>query len=185
MKKISVILVLILFSFFTSGYKKPDYYTIDAVKNARIHNNKGILYLEERLYYPAIQEFKIAISLNPNTQATAVYYNNLGETYMKLERPDLALDCFEKALVQYSLNFKYYQNLADCYVALNMTEQKFKETAERTNPLNMIMRGVLYEKTGEVRQAITTLDEFTYLEPDLLITPAIRQHIRKLVKENL
>jgi len=183
MKK--VIFALILISFLTSGYKRPDYYTIDAVKNARIHNNKGIFYLEEHLYYPAIQEFKIAISLNPNTQATAVYYNNLGETYMKLGSPDLALDCFEKALVQYSLNLKYYQNLADCYVALNMTDAKFKETAEKTNPLNMIMRGILYEKTGEIRKAITTLDEFTYTEPDLLITPAVRQHIRQLVKENL
>ena len=104
---------------------------------------------------------------------------------MKLNRPDLALDCFEKALVQYSLNLKYYQNLADCYIALNMTDQKFQETAEKTNPLNMIMRGLLYEKTGDVRKAITILDEFTYTEPDLLITPSIRLHIKKLVKEHL
>ncbi|MBO5434521.1 tetratricopeptide repeat protein [bacterium] len=185
MKKIAIIFILILSSFLTSGYKRPDFYTIDSVKNARIHNNKGIYYLEEHLYYPAIEEFKIAISLNPNTQATAVYYNNLGETYMKLNRPDLALDCFEKALVQYSLNLKYYQNLADCYIALNMTDQKFQETAEKTNPLNMIMRGLLYEKTGDVRKAITILDEFTYTEPDLLITPSIRLHIKKLVKEHL
>ena len=75
MKKTITILSLILISFLTSGYKKPDFYTINSVKNARIHNNKGIMYLEERLYYPAIEEFKIAISLNPNTQATAVYYN--------------------------------------------------------------------------------------------------------------
>ena len=185
MKKTITILSLILISFLTSGYKKPDFYTINSVKNARIHNNKGIMYLGERLYYPAIEEFKIAISLNPNTQATAVYYNNLGETYMKLERPDLALDCFERALVQYSLNLKYYQNLADCYVALKMTEQKFKETEEKTNPLSMVMRGILYEKTGEYRKAITTLDEFTYIEPDLLITPAVKLHIKKLVKEHL
>lgn len=185
MKKTTIIFALILFSFLTSGYKRPDFYTIDSVKNARIHNNKGIMYLEERLYYPAIQEFKIAISLNPNTQATAVYYNNLGETYMKVGKPDLALDCFERALVQYSLNLKYYQNLADCYIALNMTEQKFKETAEKTNPLNMVMRGILYEKTGDYKNAITILDEFAYTEPDLLITPAVRLHIKKMVKEHL
>lgn len=94
-----------------SGYKKPEYYTIDAVRNAYIHNNRGLNYVAERMYYPAIEEFKIAISLNPNTQATAVYYNNLGETYMKIGYPDLAQDCFERALKQYSLNLKYYKNL--------------------------------------------------------------------------
>lgn len=112
MKK-SAILFLILTSLMVSGYKKPEYYTIDAVRNAYIHNNRGLNYVAERMYYPAIEEFKIAISLNPNTQATAVYYNNLGETYMKIGYPDLAQDCFERALKQYSLNLKYYKNLAD------------------------------------------------------------------------
>ncbi len=185
MKKTLAILFLLLISFSTSGYKRPDFYTIKSEKNAQIHNNKAINYLEERLYYPAIQEFKIAISLNPDTQATAVYYNNLGETYMKIGAPDLAQDCFERAIKQYSLNLKYYTNLADCYIALKIADKKLEETKLNSNPLNLIMRGVLYEKTGDIRNAITTLDEFVYTEPDLLITPAVRQHVDKLVKENL
>lgn len=185
MKKVFTIFALIFLSIYTSGYKKPDVYVIDAVRNAYIHNNKGLNYLKDNLYYPAIQEFKIAISLNPNTQATAVYYNNLGETYMKLGYPDMAIDCFEKAILQYSLNLKYYQNLADCYVALNITDQKLKETHANSNPLNLIMRGIIYEKTGQIDKAITTLDEFTYTEPDLLITPAVKLHIKDLVQENL
>ena len=185
MKKITVIFFLIFLSFLTSGYKKPDVYKIDAVRNAYIHNNKGTIYVQDRLYYPAIQEFKIAISLNPNTQATAVYYNNLGEVYMKIGAPDLAVDCFERALLQYSLNLKYYQNLADCYIALNIADKKLQETRENANPLNLIMRGLIYERTGNVRQAITTLDEFTYLEPDLLITPDVKRYLQNLVRENL
>ena len=66
-----------------------------------------------------------------------------------------------------------------------MTNQKLQESASNSNPLNMIMRGILYEKTGNVKRAITTLDEFTYLEPDLVITPAVRAHIRQLVQESL
>ena len=62
-------------------------YTIDPEKNAYDHNNKGIMYLEEKCYYAAIQEFKIAISLNPKTQATAVYFNNLGKTYLIIGYP--------------------------------------------------------------------------------------------------
>ena len=115
MKKTSAIFFLIFLTFLTCGYKKPDVYEIDAVRNAYIHNNKGLNYVQDRLYYPAIQEFKIAISLNPNTQATAVYYNNLGEVYMKIGAPDLAVDCFERAILQFSLNLKYYKNLAEYY----------------------------------------------------------------------
>ena len=185
MKKFAIIFLLLLISISTSAYRKPDFYTIDSTRNANLHNNKGINYLDERLYYPAIQEFKIAISLSPNSQATAVYYNNLGETYMKVGAPDLALDCFERAILQFSLNFKYYQNLADCYVALKIADKKLQETMTNSNPLNLVMRGVLYEKSGNIKNAITTFDEFTYSEPDLLITPAIKQHVKKLVEENL
>ena len=168
-----------------SGYKKPEYYTIDAVRNAYIHNNRGLNYVAERMYYPAIEEFKIAISLNPNTQATAVYYNNLGETYMKIGYPDLAQDCFERALKQYSLNLKYYKNLAVCYKARGIVNAKIKETNLNQNPLNLVMRGLLYEKNGEIPRAITTLDEFTANEPDLIITPAVKEYVNGLVRENL
>ena len=38
-------------------------YTIDAERNAYDHNNKGIMYMEEKFYAAAIQEFKIAVVL--------------------------------------------------------------------------------------------------------------------------
>ena len=104
---------------------------------------------------------------------------------MKIGAPDLAVDCFERAILQYSLNLKYYQNLADCYIALNVADKKLQETRENSNPLNLIMRGLIYERTGNVRQAITTLDEFTYLEPDLLITPDVKRYLQNLVREKL
>ena len=83
MKK-QFILFLICLSFLASGYKTLDTFVIDATKNAYFHNNLGLNYLKEHCYYAAIQEFKIAISLNPNTQATAVYYNNIGDAYMAI-----------------------------------------------------------------------------------------------------
>ena len=79
-------LILIL----TCGYRKPYRYTIDAGKDAFYHNNVGLNYLQDRIYYAAIQEFKIAIQLSPNTQATAVFKSNLGETYMYIGYPDMA-----------------------------------------------------------------------------------------------
>ena len=179
MKKFSTILI-IFFAFLTSGYRKPDVYEIDATKNAYSHNNMGLIYVDEKCYYAAIQEFKIAISLNPNTQATAVYYNNLGETYLKIGYPEYALDCFERALKQYSLNFKYYQNLAETYKLLNMLDTKIMEYADNKNPLNRVMLGLLYEKKGDTRRAITILDDFVMSEPDLIITNAVKKHIKDL-----
>ena len=126
MKK-ALLISLIFLSFITSGYRKPEVYTIDATKNAYIHNNLGLRYMNERCYYAAIQEFKIAISLNPDTQATASYYNNIGDAYMKIGYPDWARDPYEQAVKQFSLNFQYYQDLAKCYKALGLVPSKIKE----------------------------------------------------------
>lgn len=181
MKKL-LLLSLIFLSLLTSGYRKPDVYVIDATKNASWHNNLGLRYLDERCYYAAIQEFKIAISLNPNTQATAVYFNNLGNTYMQIGYPDYAQDCFEKAIFQYSLEFKYYKDLADCYKARKLVPLKIKEYSSNSNPLNKVMLGLLYVESGDIRRGIIILDEFAMSEPDLMITRSIKQYIKELVK---
>jgi len=80
--------------------------------------------MNERCYYAAIQEFKIAISLNPNTQATAVYYNNIADAYMEIGYPNMAQQPYEDAIKQYSLNLQYYQDLVKCYKALNIIPAK-------------------------------------------------------------
>ncbi len=186
MKKILLILTLIIGiqkGFCAGGTIVT--YTIDPEKNAYLHNNKGIECASEKDYYCAIEEFKIAISLNPKKQSTAVYFNNLGKTYMTIGYPNLALDCFENALKQYNLNFEYYKNLADCYDKLGMTKQKLKEYGQNAekNPLNKIMVALLKEKTGDSRRAIIILDNFIHSEKDLLITPAIKNHINSLLSE--
>ena len=45
------------------------------------------------------------------------------------------------------------------------------------------MRGLLLEKQGDLQDAITILDEFVAKEPDLIITPAVKGYIQKLVKK--
>ena len=180
MKKF-LLLSLICLSFLASGYRKPDVYEIDATKNAYIHNNLGLIYVDEKCWYAAIQEFKIAISLNPNTQATAVYYNNLGEVYLTIGYPDYAVDCFERALKQYSLNFKYYQNLAKTYKMLGTVDKYISVYSKEGNALNKVMLALLYEQKGDTKRAITILDDFAMSEPDLIITGAVKKHIKELV----
>lgn len=158
-------------------------YVIDPEKNAFEHNNQGIVYVEEKCYYAAIQEFKMAISLNPKTQATAVYFNNLGKVYLTIGYPDLALDCFKNAVTQYSLNFEYYVNLAKCYKQLGQAQNQLQlyRKMNDNNPLNKVMIGLLEEELGNKRKAIIVLDEFAMEEPSLIITPAVKKHIEKLV----
>lgn len=160
-------------------------YVIDPEKNAFEHNNLGIMYVEEKCYYAAIQEFKMAISLNPKTQATAVYFNNLGKVYMTIGYPELALDCFENARIQYNLNFEFYQNLVQCYKALNQLNQQLEIYKKKTSSLDKIMLGLLYEQLGDKKKAIIVLDEFAMSEPKLIITPAVKNYIQKIVDELL
>lgn len=178
-----VLTALILLGFLASGYKMPDVYKIDAAKNAFLHNNMGLRYMNEHCYYAAIQEFKIAISLNPNTQGTAVYYNNIGDAYMAIEHPEMAQQPYEDALKQFGLNFKYHKDLARCYKALGLIPEKMTEYSNNENPLNKIMLGLLYIESGDLKRGVIILDEFTMTEPDLLITPAVKQYIKETVKK--
>ena len=181
MKKI-LCLILLITTLMCCGYRKPYKYVIDAEKDAYFHNNVGLNYLQDRVYYAAIQEFKIAIQLSPNTQATAVFKENLGETYMFIGYPDMARVCFEDAVKLYGLNLKYYINLADCYSQLNIVQSKIAEYKASDNIYDKIMLGILYIKTGETRRGVIILDEVCMTEPDLLITSAIKQYIKEITK---
>lgn len=183
-KKLFTILLLFTLVLCT-GYRKPYRYTIKAEKDAFFHNNVGLNYLQDRVYYAAIQEFKIAISLSPSTQASAIFYNNLGETYNFIGYPDMAKDCFENALQLYGLNFKYYLNMADCYISLGEAQKKINEFRDSNDVYKKIQLGILYIKTGEKRKGINVLDEICAKEPDIMITPAIRQYIKETLEAGI
>jgi len=182
MKQIFLLILIIFLGLpaFSAGGTSVTY-VINPEKNAYEHNNLGVMYVEEKCYYAAIQEFKIAISLNPKTQATAVYFNNLGKVYMTIGYPNLALDCFKNAITQYGLNFEYYKNLADCYKALGQSSQQLEAYKTKNSPIDKVMLGLLYEQSGDIKKAITLLDDFAMSEPNLIITPAVKNYIQTLV----
>lgn len=182
MKTRLALVALIAATFFVCGYTRPDVYKIDAEKNAILHNNMGLNDVAEQNYNAAIQEFCIAISLNPRTQATAVYYNNLGETYMKVGKFRDAQSCFEMSIKQYNLNFLYYQNLVNSFKAQKTVGLKIKtyQAKESKDPTNMIVLGLLYVANGDIRRGIIKLDEFCMQEPDLLLTGAVRNYLNGL-----
>jgi len=184
MKKL-ITFFLLLIMVFCSGYRKPHKYVIEAEKDAFYHNNVGLNYLRDRIYYAAIQEFKIAISLSPSTQASAIFYNNLGETYNFIGYPDQALPCFEDAIKLYGLNLKYYFNLINCYINQGLADVKIREFKASQDVYDRIKLGILYIETGEVRAGVNILDEVCISEPDLIITQALKQYIKQVIEQKL
>lgn len=186
MNKKSTLILVLFFALACSGFTRPNVYKIDAAKNAGAHNDSGMVAAHDGNYYEAIQEFCLAIALNPGTQATAVYYNNLGETYMKVGFYKEAQRCFEYSIIQYSLNFLYYQNLVKAIKAQNLTASKIKEyrTKSAKNPLSMIILGLLYVQSGDIRAGVIKLDEFCMREPDLIITSAVQNYLKQIAPKD-
>ncbi|HNW26540.1 MAG TPA: tetratricopeptide repeat protein [Candidatus Gastranaerophilaceae bacterium] len=183
MKKSFLIFSLLLISLIFSGAQRSDIYVIDAQKNASMHNNLGAAYMSEQNYFAAIQEYKIAISLNPNSQASAVYYNNLGEAYMMINQSKWAQDCFQRAIKIYPLNFVYYQNLVKCFQAQKCLDYQLKTYLNKPKTsFNTLMIGLIYIEKGQKKQGIIKLDEFCSREPKLIITSAVKDYLNQITQ---
>lgn len=157
--------------------------TIRAQNNAYRHNNKGLLYLDEKYYFGAIKEFEIAIALNPNSQASATYYVNLASTYEKIGYYDLAKPYYEKAVSLCPLYFDYYLKLTNNYKKLGIVDKKIKEYQKKTyNPLNEVIIGLLYIQKGEKNTGVTILDDFINKEEKLIISKGVKNYLQEITK---
>jgi hypothetical protein len=47
--------------------------------------------------------------------------------------------------------------------------------------MDLVMLGLLYEQSNDKKKAIIVLDEFAMSEPDLVITPAVKNYIQKII----
>lgn len=160
-------------------HAKMDVMVIDAQKNAVNHNNRGVIYMQDRYYAPAIKEFEMAVLLDPDTQASSVYYANLANCYMKIGYPALAQDTLQRAIKKHPMNFGFYQDLAIIYKRLNITGQKLKyyQKDSEKNPLSQVMVGLILMEEGKIDAGLARLQEFVHLEPDLIITNGVKRYI--------
>ena len=152
-------------------------YEIDAARNASIHNNRGVNLLKEKYYYGAIKEFEIAIQINPDTQATGTYYNNLGKTYLLIGYPDLAEQSFKLALGKNSANFEFYQNLVNSYKQQNKLQKEFKKTMNDKKNVSKVIAGLILIEMNKIESGINMLDEFCFDNPDMILTKGVRTYI--------
>lgn len=183
MKKLLIILCILLTPL--SCMAKMEVYKIDAQKNAINHNNRGVINMQDRYYAAAIKEFQMAVLLDPDTQASSVYYANLANCYMKIGYPALAQDTLQRAIKLHPMNFSYYQDLTIAYKKQNLLGQKLKfyQKEAAKNPLNQIMIGLILIEQGKDQAGLAKLQEFVYTEPDLIISTGIKKYIKNRSNE--
>lgn len=176
------LLLTVLFLCTTAIQGNCEIYVIDAAKNSVYHNNVGMNWFNEGYYYGAIQEFKIAISLNPNTQATASYFDNLGRTYLAIGYPDLAQDSFVNAIRLNPMNLSYRQHLANCYRRMGKAnvDAQINKYIKSKNPLDSVMVGLLYIEKGDLNSGIVKLDEFCINQPNLILTEGVKTYLKSI-----
>lgn len=167
--------------FLTTGIAnaKLPVFKIDAQRNAVDHNNKGVVYMQDRYYAPAIKEFQMAILLDSDTQASSVYYANLANCYMRIGYPALAQDSLEKAIKRNPMNLVYYQDLAATFRAQKILDEKlkfYKKDSEK-NPLSQLVVAFILIESGKNMDGNAKLHEFISTEPDLIISKGVKKYL--------
>lgn len=195
---IALILLLTIMPSFADLHSASVIPPVDAKNSAQRHNNMGTEYFKEKDYFAAIKEYRIAIGINPDSQTTATYFNNLGKVYLVLGEIQvknklplqgwddfsiMAQISFEEAILKDCMKLEYYQNLVKAYELTNMLELKkqfFLQNKEK-NPFNVIPAALILEKQGNVEYANMLLDDFVVQNPDIIIS----RDIKKIIKSNL
>lgn len=174
-----VFIIFCLFFIPLAAQAKMDVMKIDAQKNAIDHNNRGVIYMQDRYYAPAIKEFQMAVLLDPDTQASSVYYANLANCYMKIGYPALAQDTLQRAIKLNPMNLSYYQDLVSTFKRQNILEQRLKyyQKDSKKNPLSQIMVGFILIEQGKEDAGLAKLQEFVYTETDLIISTGVKKYI--------
>lgn len=182
-KPLKALTILAVCLFFTQigANAKMDVMKIDAQKNAVDHNNRGVIHMQDRYYAAAIKEFQMAVLLDPETQASSVYYANLANCYMKIGYPALAQDTLQRAIRLNPMNLSNYQDLAVAFKKQKILDQKlrFYQKEVNKNPLNQIMIGLILIEQGKQDAGLAKLQEFVYTEPDLIISGGVKKYIEE------
>lgn len=185
MKKFLVLPIIIIFAIFLQGSVNDP---LDPSFNAIKHNSKGMWHARWGNYYAAIEEYKIAIGLNPETAVSSSFYNNLGQVYMQVEKPGWAITCFENAIRLNPNCMFYYDNLIDGYFEnkeIDNQEKIFlrKVDVSFEDSYNWLILGLIQEKKKDYVKAVKSFNNYLLLEPEIVLRSAVKNKTEKMLKE--
>ena len=135
--------------------------------SAEEHNLKGAELMEGGDYGGAAEEFKTAITIDP--EFSDGYYN-LGKVYSQIKDYDQALTAYKKAIELNPDNPRYHYNLAIVYSQKGMTDESEQEylSAIALDPYydkahNNL--GALYVKMDKLNEALVEFDKAFEINP--------------------
>jgi len=186
---ISVFFVVIFFQqkgFAYYGYKDINAdQSIWATNNAVAHNKAGVEFLQKGYPMHAVNEFKIAIMLNPNSAMSASIYNNLGKAYEMMKQYDLAIASYQHA-IKINPDFAlYYKNLVNAYRIKRILPQSqvSYEKIVSMNPQDSyayFILGVICVEQGNNSKAIEYFKKFLELEPRVNLASSAKKYLEAL-----
>ncbi len=169
-------LVLLCFSIRTitrnADWKNQDTLWLAAAKTSpsspQNHNNLGDYYGRQGNLKRAVEEFKIAIQLNPNYGDA---YHNLANTYQQMGETDKAIENYQTALSFNPNLWQSHQSLGTIYFIIQeefeLAKQEF-EKAIKINPQNSNLfsnLGIIYLKLEKEEKAKESFSKVLQIDP--------------------
>lgn len=135
--------------------------------NYLARNNRGIAYAKAGQYHMAIEDYNMAIRLNPHFDA----YNNRGSAYAKTGEYQLAIEDYNKAIELNRDFIDAYSNRGTVYFKLNQYQLSVDDFSQaiRLEPDNATSyknRGNAYFELGQYEKAIEDYNIAIRLKPD-------------------
>lgn len=130
----------------------------------------GDIYFESGNYYQAIQQYKLALAVNPNDY---ILYNNIAITLVRLERYQDALPYIKKASELAPLNPNVLYSLASIYRDNGMKEEALSEYAKLSDYPNVYNdKAGIYKSQGRMREAfLENNKQIEYCNRKLSVNP--------------
>ncbi len=133
--------------FILKEYKIRKYMFYDPYK-VRTHTEAGRCFQYYGNNQKAIRSYMKALNFVEDPDSRSDLYNRMGESYLSFNKPQEAIDCFEKAITHFSSNNEAYFNLARAYEVLgekSVALEKYREAIQRALKQNSLVPGTYFD----------------------------------------
>ena len=177
-QKVSYLLLIIIIASLSTrtilrnrDFRNPDTLWLATAKTSpaipQNHNNLGEFHARQNNWEKAIEEFKMAVELEPKF---AIAYQNLATAYYQLEKYDLAVENYQKAIALDSTLWQSYHNLATIYASTGKLDLAIEhvEKAVSIDPKSAnsyALSGIIYLQMGNKQRAKEQLEKALELDP--------------------